>query len=114
MSRFQCLMTRSSRLILAFSSASRSASQKAYRDKGEARTKSRKKKFVRIGKLTVRQSLDDHRGLTSNIVASFSAATTTPSIMGNARRFLNSNPVYVTEQVASWHFSKSTMTSKQG
>ena len=45
-------MTRSSRLIFAFSSASRSASQKAYRDKGEAR----KKKFVRIGiVLTVRQ-----------------------------------------------------------
>ena len=44
MSRFQCLMTRSSRLILALSSASRSASQKAYRDKREARTKSKKKK----------------------------------------------------------------------
>lgn len=44
MSRFQCLMTRSSRLILAFSSASRSASQKAYRDKGEARTKTQKKR----------------------------------------------------------------------
>ena len=57
MSRFQCLMTRSSRLILALSSASRSASQKAYRDKREARTNPRKKKrFVRIGiVLTVRQ-----------------------------------------------------------
>ena len=47
MSRFQCLMTRSSRLILAFSSASRSASQKAYRDKGEARTKFKKKEEKR-------------------------------------------------------------------
>lgn len=55
MSRFHCLMTRSSRLILAFSSASRSASQKAYRDKAEARTKS-KKKFVIVGTvLMVRQ-----------------------------------------------------------
>ena len=45
MSRFQCLMTRSSRLILALSSASRSASQKAYRDKREARTNPRKKKI---------------------------------------------------------------------
>lgn len=45
--------------------------------------------------LTARQGQDDHRGLTSNNVASFSAATTTPSIMGNARRFLNSNPVCV-------------------
>jgi hypothetical protein len=54
MSRFQCLMTRSSRLILAFSSASRSASQKAYRDKGEA--KINQKNVVRIGiVLTARQ-----------------------------------------------------------
>jgi len=33
--------------------------------------------------------------ITSNMIASFSAATTTPSMVGNARRFLNSKPVYI-------------------
>ena len=42
----------------------------------------------------MRPRQDDYRRPTSNSVASFSTATTTPSIMGNARRFLNSNPVY--------------------
>jgi hypothetical protein len=84
-------MALSSRLILAFSSASRSASQKAYRDKEEAK-KNEIINVLELGILTARGRtiIVD---FTSKSVASFSAATTTPSIMGNARRFLNSNPV---------------------
>lgn len=55
----------------------------------------------------------DESGRTSNKAASFSEAITTPSIIGNARRFLNSKPVcfYAKDQAQKIHLCEVVRTT---